>query len=189
MQQEEHRGGVGRGNNRANQHRLDPAQAEHVLRDVRGERSGQHHADGRKRHRRTKHVAKGRKARAQAAVEQDQGERDRAHDIGRAHVVEANAAGPRFARQHADQQEYEQQRRAEAHGDQARQDAGEHQQRAKQNDDADGVESGHESRRSLWVCPHSDMRIAGNANRGTSRPSPFEAPPAQEAGVAPQGDG
>ena len=38
-----------------------------------------------------------------------------------------DAARPRFARQHADDQEDEQQRGAEAQRDQARQNAGEHQ--------------------------------------------------------------
>ena len=75
------------------------------------------------------HAAKGRKARAQAAVEQDQGERDRADEIGGADVVELEAAGPGFAREHAEDEEYQQQRRAKAQRHQARQNAREHQER------------------------------------------------------------
>ena len=89
------------------------------------------------------HAAEGRKARAQAAVEQDQRERDRADQVGRAHVVELDAARPGLARQHAEDEEHQQQRRAEAQRDEARQDARQHEQRAEQNAEADGVERGH----------------------------------------------
>ena len=101
------------------------------------------HADGRQRERRRQHAAEAGKARTQAAVEQDQRQRDRADQVGGADIVELEAAGPALAGQHADDQEHQQQRRAEAQRDQTRQDAGEHQQAAEQDGDADGVEQGH----------------------------------------------
>ena len=83
------------------------------------------------------HVAECRKPRAQAAVEQDQAERHGADGIGQPHVVELDAADAGFAGQHADQEEDQQQRRAEAQRDQARHDAGQHQHGAEQDGDAD----------------------------------------------------
>src|SRR5262245_25778701 len=81
--------------------------------------------------------------RVQAAVEQDEGQRDRTDRIGDTDVIELDTAGPVFAGQHADQEEDQQQGRAKAHRDQARQDAGEHQQAAQQNDEAYIVERTH----------------------------------------------
>ena len=72
-------------------------------------------------------------ARAQAAVEQDQRQRDRADGVGGRDVVEHDAAGAALARQHADDEEHQQQRRAEAQRDQARQNAGQDQQAAEQD--------------------------------------------------------
>ena len=116
------------------------------------------------------HVAEGLEAGAQAAVEQDQAERHRADGVGRLHVVELEAERARLARQHADEQEHQQQRRAEAQRDQARQDAGQHQQRAEQDAEADGVERGHRARISLrWrVLLHG---AAGNAKQRASKSS------------------
>ena len=82
VEQEEHRRGVGRGHHRADQQRLDPGQAAAPSGDRRGQRRGDQHADGREQPRRRQHVAEGREPRAQAAVEQDQAERDRADRIG-----------------------------------------------------------------------------------------------------------
>jgi hypothetical protein len=127
MDQEEHRRGVGRGYDRADQQRLGPAHAEQNFRDRRGHRRGQQYAKRREHERGREHAAEDRKAGAQAAVEQNKRERNRADHIGRAHVVELDPARPRLAREHADDQEHQQQRRPEAHRQQARQDAGEHQ--------------------------------------------------------------
>ena len=143
VDQEEHRRRIGRGHDRADQEGLGPVHAEHVSGKRRGQRRGQQHAERRQHHRRRQHAAEGRKPRAQAAVEQDQRERDGADHIGRAHVVELDPARPALARQHAEEQEHQQQRRPEPHRDQARQDAREHQQRAEQNADADDIERGH----------------------------------------------
>ncbi len=143
MDQEEHRRRIGRGHHGADQQRLEPAEAKHIAGGRRGERRGEQHPDGGEHQRGGEHAAEGGKARAQAAVEQDEGERNRAHQIGGVHVIELDPARPRLARQHAQDQEHQEQRRPEPHGHQARQDAGQHQERAQQNADADGVESGH----------------------------------------------
>jgi hypothetical protein len=50
---------------------------------------------------------------AQGAVEQDDGERYRTHQIRELEIAERDAARPVFPRQHPEPQEYEQQRRAE----------------------------------------------------------------------------
>ena len=54
---------------------------------------------------RRQHVAEGLEPGAQAAVEQDQAERHRAHGVGQLDIVEDDAAGAGFAGQHADHQE------------------------------------------------------------------------------------
>ena len=98
------------------------------------------HADGREHHGGREHGADAGKARLQAAVEQDQGQRHRADQIGRADVVELELAGTRITRQHADREEDQQQRRAEAQREQARQDTGHDEDGAEQNGDAERVE-------------------------------------------------
>ena len=143
VQQEEHRRGVGRGDDRADQQRLGPAEPERKHRRRRGQRGSHQHADGRQQARRADHVAEGLVAGAQTAVEQDQRQRHRSDGVGEPHVVEPDAERPRLARQHADQQEHQQQRRAEAQRHQARQDAGQDQKRRKQNADADRVKRAH----------------------------------------------
>jgi hypothetical protein len=99
-----------------------------------------------------RNAAKRGETRAQPAVEQDQRQRDRAHDIGHPHVVEFDAARSLLARQHADDQEDQQQRRPEPQGDQAGQDAGQHQERADQDAETDGVERSH-------ACPLRILRL------------------------------
>ncbi len=154
VDQEEHRRGVGRGHDRADQQRLGPAHVEQVFGDRGGDRRREQDTDGRERGRRRQHAAKGGKPRAQAAVEQDQRQRDRADHVGRAHVVELDAARTSFTREHPDDQEHEQQRRSEAHCHQARHDAGQDQESAQQNADADGVERRHDPRilDPHWKC-------------------------------------
>ena len=84
MDQEEHRRGIGRGHDRADQQRLAPAHVEQVPGDRRGQPRGDHDADGRQHGRGRQHAAEGRKPGTQAAVEQDQRQRDRADHIGHA---------------------------------------------------------------------------------------------------------
>ena len=140
VHQQKYRRRIGRGHHRADQQRLGPVQIEHISGDRRGDHRGQQHADRRQRHRRRQHRADGLKPRPQAAIEQDQRQRHRAHQIGGADVVEAQLAGTGIAGQHADQEKHQQQRRAEAQRQQARQDAGHHQNGAEKNGYADRVE-------------------------------------------------
>jgi len=58
-------------------------------------------------------------------------------------VIELELARTGIAGQHADDQEHQQQRRAKTQRKQARQDAGHHQRRAKQNGYADLIERCH----------------------------------------------
>src|SRR6266850_265097 len=70
-------------------------------------------------------------------IEQDQRQRHRADQIGGADVVEPQLPRAGVAGQHADEQEHQQQWRAEAQREQARQNAGHHQSRAEKNGYAD----------------------------------------------------
>ena len=146
MKQKEHRRGVGRGHDRADQQRLGPVHGEQIFGDRRGQRRRQQDPGGRERDRRPQHAPEGRKPRTQPAVEQDERQRDRADHVGGAHVVELEAAQPLLAREHPDDQKHQQQRRPEAHRHQARHDARQHQEGAEQNADAECVESGHRVR-------------------------------------------
>ena len=137
VHQQKHRGGIGRRHHGADQQRLGPVQIERVFGDRRGDQRGHQHADRRQHHRRRQHRANALKPGLQAAIEQDQGQRHRAHQIGGADVVEPQLAGTGIAGQHADEQEHQQQRRAEAQREQARQNAGHHQNGAKKNGYAD----------------------------------------------------
>ncbi|MGX1168116.1 hypothetical protein AB7M16_004382 [Bradyrhizobium sp. USDA 372] len=143
VHQEEHGGRVGRGHHGAHQQRLRPVEVERVFGERRRDQRGQQHADGREHERRGEHGADAGKARAQAAVEQDQGERDGADQIGGADVVELELTGAGIAGEHADDQEDEQQRRAEAQRKQAREDAGHDEDGAEQYGQTDGVEGSH----------------------------------------------
>ncbi len=104
VEEEKHCGSVGRSHHGAGEQGFGPAQSEGKL----GERGRQHRAeqdaDRGERERRGEHAAKCGKARAQTAVEQDQGQRNRTDEVGGAHVVELDAE-PHVARGHADQQE------------------------------------------------------------------------------------
>ena len=144
MHQQKHRRRIGRRHHGADQQRLGPVQIERIFGDRRGDQRRQQHADGRQHHRGRQHRADALKPRAQAAVEQDQRQRHRSHQIGGAHVVEPQLARAGIAGHHADQQKHQQQRRAEAQRQQARQDAGHHQNRAEKNGYADRIERSHE---------------------------------------------
>ena len=93
-----------------------------------------------KRRSRRQHGAERGKARAQSAVEEDQRQRDGADGINEPDILEMDAERPGFARQHADDTEDQQQRPAETQGDKARQDAGQHQKCAEQDQKTDRIE-------------------------------------------------
>ena len=144
MHQQEHRRGVGRRQYRAGQQRFGPVQVERVFGDGRGDQRRQQDADGGQHHRRRQHRLDALKPRFQPAVEQDQRQRHRSHQIGGVHIVEPDLAGAGIAGEHADEQKHQQQGRAEAQRQQARQDARHHQNRAKKNGYADRIERSHE---------------------------------------------
>src|SRR5690606_5207180 len=81
----------------------------------------------------------------QATVEEDDGERQRADEIGGAVVAEGNAADAVLTRQHADAEEDEQQRRAEARSDEARGDADHDEARAEKKQRIENDDAGHAS--------------------------------------------
>ena len=143
MHQQKHRRGIGGRHHRADQQRFGPVQVERIFGDGCGDQRRQQHADRRQHHRGRQHRADALKPRSQAAIEQDQRQRHRSHQIGGAHIVEPQVAGAGIAGQHADHQKHQQQRRAEAQRQQARQNAGHHQHRAEKNGYADRVERSH----------------------------------------------
>ncbi len=143
MHQQKHRRGIGRRHHGADQQRFGPVQIERISGDRCGDQRGQQHADRRQHHRGRQHRADALKPRAQAAIEQDQRQRHRPHQIGGAHIVEPQLARTGIAGHHADQQEHQQQRRAEAQRQQARQNAGHHQNRAEKDGYADRIERSH----------------------------------------------
>ena len=143
MQQEKDRRGVGRGDDRAHQQRLRPTQAERPHRRRRGERGGHQHPDCRPAAGRPDHIAERLEPGAQATVEKNEAECHRPDRVGELDIVEPDAEWPGFAGQHAHDQERQQQWRPEPHCKQAREDAGQHQQRAEQNADTDRIEQHH----------------------------------------------
>ena len=94
VHQQKHRRGVGRGHHRADQQRLDPVEPERISGDRRGDQCGQQHANGRQHHRGRQHRADALKPGPQAAIEQDQCQRDRPDQIGGTNVVEPIPPGP-----------------------------------------------------------------------------------------------
>jgi hypothetical protein len=144
MHQKKHRRGVGRSHHGADQQRFGPVQVEHVFGDGSGDQRRHQHANCRQRHRRRQHRADALKPRLQPAIEQDQRQCHRSHQIGGADIVESKLAGAGIAGQHADEQKHQQQRRAEAQREQAGENAGHHQHRTEKNGYADRVERSHE---------------------------------------------
>ena len=142
VDEKEHRSGIGRGHHGAGEQGLGPIQPEGELGEWGCQHRAHQDADCGQRQRGGEHAAKCGKARAQAAVEQDQRQRDRTDQIGGTHVVEFDAE-PDIAGAHANQQEDQQEGRPEPQRDEARQDAGQHQRGAQQNREADCIECAH----------------------------------------------
>ncbi len=96
MQQEEHGGRVGGGDDRARRARpRSSSRPSGHIGDRRGQRRGDSNAHRREHARRRHHVAESLETGAQAAVEQDERQRDRADHVGAAHIVELDAARAR----------------------------------------------------------------------------------------------
>ena len=131
------------------------------------------------------HAAEHRQPRAQAPVEQDDRQRDHADEIGGAVVVEDDPARPVLPGEHAHHQEDEEQRRAGPGGDEAGEDAEQHQRRAHEDRRVDEIEAVHGGRalllrggriRPLWRRCHS---------RGKAAPAVAQ-PAASSAAILPQ---
>ncbi len=146
VKQKEYRGRVSGCHHRADQHGLGPADPQQILCKRRRECGRQQHADRRQGQRRGENAAECGQPGTQTAIEQDQGERDGADQIGGPHIVELDAAGTGFAGQHADRQKHQQQRGAKPQRHKARQDARKHQCRAQQNCQTYSIENGHNAR-------------------------------------------
>ena len=161
-QQEEHRRRVGRRDDRAEQQRFDRPSPSSEMRGDAGQRRRDDDAERRQQQGRREHAAERLAPRAQAAVEQDHRERERAEPVGQLVVVEADAAGSVDAGEHADHEEHEQQRRAETARDQARADARQHQRGGAREKPVGVVD-----------CVHAGRIIAGRAAAGGGECSRF----------------
>ena len=131
-QQREHRGRIGRPDDRAEQQPEPPVEMHHAHRDDTDNARGDHHADRREPRRRPKAAAKAAHSRAEPAFEQDDRERRVADPGGEQRAVETDAEGAIFADRHPGNQEHQQERQAEARRQNAGQQAREHQQPADQ---------------------------------------------------------
>ena len=151
MHQKEHGGGIGGRHDRPDEEAFDPAQVEQNSRDGRRDCRGQQYPRRCERDRGAEHAAERREPGPQAAIEENERKGNRADRVGDAYVVELEPEGPGFACEHAHDQEHQEERRPEAHGNQARHDPGEHQEPAEQDAEADRVERPHAGQ----ILPHS----------------------------------
>ena len=126
--------------------------------------------------RRPEHAAEDREPRPQAAVEEDDRERDRADEVGDRVVVEGDAARPVLAGEHADDEEDEEQRRPEARRDQAREDAEHDQRRADEDGGVDEVDAGQVRRSWRMRGAGAGMRTTMAFRAGTGKRQDRRAP-------------
>ena len=104
-QQREHRGAVGRGDDRADQQALERREAEQPRGGQAGDDRGDQRARQREPDRRPQHRPDLAPAGGQPALEQDQGERDHADRLGEVGVVELDQAEAVGADRHAQAEE------------------------------------------------------------------------------------
>jgi hypothetical protein len=121
----EHRRGVRGRHHRAEHERLGPGEAPEVRR-YRDDRRREHDADRGEQTGRGPGAAQRRERGVEAAVEQDQRQRERAEPEREPVVLEGDAADPLGARQHADDEEQERDRHPDPVGGPAEQDARRH---------------------------------------------------------------
>jgi hypothetical protein len=129
-QEGEHGRGVGGPYDRADQHALQPVQAQRPGRKHPHQRRGDHHAGRRQEGRRPQCNAEPLPLGAHAPIENDDRQGERADDVGRVEIVEADSAGAVFAGKHAQAEKNQQQRRAHAGRELARHDADDEEERA-----------------------------------------------------------
>ena len=126
-QQKEHRRGVGGGDDRGEQEAFDPADVEQQVGGGAEDQRRQQHAQRRQHHRRGAGGAEVPDARLEAAVEQDDRQRQRADEVGNRAAVELDAEQPVLAGEQAEGEEHQQQRRPGAPGGEAGQGTQRHQ--------------------------------------------------------------
>jgi hypothetical protein len=107
-------GGIGRTDDGPHQQSVAPVHAEQPGTECTQQRGGGDHAPGGECRRRPKRDAKGRDARAQAAIEQDDRQRQIADKKRGTEIVEADSPRTVFAGQHADDEKYQQEGKSEA---------------------------------------------------------------------------
>jgi len=134
MEKEKDRGSIGRTDDRAEQESFRPAESEEVLGGQAGDRCRQDDADGGESKARPKGTVQRVAVGTQAAIEEDERQREGADQIGNGEIVENDAAGTVLTRQHAESKEDKQQRRADPRGQHARENRECDQTRRNQND-------------------------------------------------------
>ena len=132
MQQQEHRRGVGRGDDGAGQQSRDPGQIEQPDRGQTGDGGGDQNTDCRHDAGRRPGDAYRPQRRAQPAIEQDDRQRQAAQQVGRLKIIELDAKSI-FPCRHAERQEDQQQGCADPRGQHPRNDTDD-QQRAAEKD-------------------------------------------------------
>jgi hypothetical protein len=107
---------VRRGDDGAEEHRLQPGEIEQVVGGDTGKEGADDDADGRQEHRRDGDAAQSPPGRREPALVEDRGKRDdpdRPRELG---VVEVDPARPIRAEQHPERQEREQRRHPDTRG-------------------------------------------------------------------------
>src|SRR3546814_9594900 len=115
---EEYGGGVGRADDGADEQTFQPRQVEYHRGEYARERRRDEHTDGRQSERRPERDLKACSRRPQTAIEQDDRKRDAARHVSELEIVELDAAWPVLAGEHPETEEQEQQRSADAGGNQ-----------------------------------------------------------------------
>ncbi len=133
VEQREDGGGVGRADDRAQQQAELPVDLQHPGGEQADQPGGQQHAHGGQRQRRPQRDAEGFVPGPQSAIEQDHGQRQIADQEAEPGIGEADSARPVHPGQHADQQEYQQERHADARREGADDDAERHHHGADQD--------------------------------------------------------
>ncbi|MCY1435817.1 hypothetical protein D9M71_519250 [compost metagenome] len=137
-EQAEHRRGVGGTDDGADQQAFQGAEAEQPGSGNAGQPGGDQYADGGQGQRGPECHAEGGRTGSHAAIEEDDGQRQVAHQVGLGIVVEGDTAGAVAAGEHSDHQEHDEDGDAEARPEGADQDAHAYQHRADQEQAIDG---------------------------------------------------
>ena len=144
LEQREHRRRVGGAHDGAHQQGQRPVQPQQPARRQAGDARAHHHTQRGQQQRRLQAGAEGLEIGAQAAVEQDDRQRHVAHPETELEIVEDQAAWPVFSRQHAGQQEHQQEGKPRPCRHHACQHADEHQRGCDEQGNGEEIEGqGH----------------------------------------------